>query len=1129
MNHLKNILTTLLISLMLIPAFAQDRRTLETKVADILARFPAENSQETSTLTQQIIALNSEGIASFCDMIIPPGTGNDTQARYAITSLAKLPVKAGSAESKLIEENLIKALEKANDNEVKAFFMRQLAYCGQEATVDAVSQYLNHKTLASPAISTLTSIGTDEAAALILQAAPNQSGEQQVEFIKALGVLNYQPAEAFLIGLAESASGEPLKQTYAALARIGGEASAKTFSAAAKKVSFAPDETETMLSYLEYTCNLRLNGHTKLSNKLAATALKKFKEQDQLHYRSAALKTLRANQGEAALKLLAKEFKNEDKAYRMAVLTFAQQGITEAEVNQWVALFPKQSAEQQTELLYVLAHRPEASVLNQVILPSLASDNQAVRQEAALALAINQQAESIPTLLGQLKKATDKAELAAIKKALLSATSVDDCNQLAAQLNEQSADAQVVLIEVLAARRAHNYFNQVEALCKSSDNQVSQAAYQALARVAQAENTNSLLSLLQQTSSADGINAVQQALIALYNSTDAPAVSLVLNEMKAGKQTEKLVPVLPFLNDQNALNSVVSLLKDGNSSEQKAAFKALTNWSDASALPALFNVFSDNSKAAFKQEALAAFLKLTSQANIPADQKLLWLDKVMPKCTTDAEKQQVIRAAGNVKTFLSLVFVANYLDNEALSGAAASAAMKIALPTPGEQNGLTGTFVRETLTKVKAKISGADSQYFKIDIQEYLDKMPQETGYVSLFNGKDLSGWQGLVKNPIARAKMSEKELAAAQVKANTRMHENWSVKDNMIVFDGKGDNLCTVKNYGDFEMIVDWRITKEGDSGIYLRGTPQVQIWDTSLVKVGAQVGSGGLYNNTKHRSTPLVVADNPVGDWNTFRIKMVGDKVTVYLNGVLVVDNVTMENYWDRSLPIFSEGPIELQAHGNDLTFRNVYVRELNAETPGITEAEKAEGFVSLFNGKDLNNWVGNKTDYLAEDGVLVVRPAEGGHGNLYTEKDYSNFIFRFEFQLTPGANNGLGIHAPLEGDVAYVGKELQILDNTAPIYANLKPYQYHGSVYGIITAKRGFLNPVGEWNYQEVIVNGDDIKITLNGEVILEGNMKEASKNGTADKKNHPGLKRHTGRICFLGHGSDLKFRNIRIKEL
>jgi hypothetical protein len=269
--------------------------------------------------------------------------------------------------------------------------------------------------------------------------------------------------------------------------------------------------------------------------------------------------------------------------------------------------------------------------------------------------------------------------------------------------------------------------------------------------------------------------------------------------------------------------------------------------------------------------------------------------------------------------------------------------------------------------------------------------------------------------------------------------------------------------------------------------------------------------------------------GDWNTFRIKMVGDRVTVFLNGVLVVDSVVMENYWDRTLPIFKSEAIELQAHGTDLAFRNLFVKELNGDAVSLSDQERAEGFKLLFNGKNLDNWIGNKTDYKAEGGMLVVSSREGAHGNLYTDKEYSNFIFRFEFQLTPGANNGLGIHAPLEGDAAYVGKELQILDNTAEIYKDLKPYQYHGSVYGIIAAKQGFLKPVGEWNYQEVVVKGDDVKITLNGTVILEGNMKEASKNGTADHNDHPGLLRHKGYIGFLGHGSELKFRNIRIKEL
>ena len=193
----------------------------------------------------------------------------------------------------------------------------------------------------------------------------------------------------------------------------------------------------------------------------------------------------------------------------------------------------------------------------------------------------------------------------------------------------------------------------------------------------------------------------------------------------------------------------------------------------------------------------------------------------------------------------------------------------------------------------------------------------------------------------------------------------------------------------------------------------------------------------------------------------------------------------------------------------------------------ADVEEGFTSLFDGKTLTGWQGNINGYDAKDGILTCR--KKGGGRLLTKKQYGDFVFRFEFKLTPGANNGLGIRTPPQGDAAYVGMELQILDNTAKKYAKLKPYQYHGSIYGVVPAKRGHLKPVGEWNVQEVTAKGDDIKIVLNGETIVEANLKEAAKNGTIDGRKHPGLFNKTGHIGFLGHGALVEFRNIRIKEL
>jgi hypothetical protein len=212
-------------------------------------------------------------------------------------------------------------------------------------------------------------------------------------------------------------------------------------------------------------------------------------------------------------------------------------------------------------------------------------------------------------------------------------------------------------------------------------------------------------------------------------------------------------------------------------------------------------------------------------------------------------------------------------------------------------------------------------------------------GFTALFNGKDLTGWKGIPlrtndKGRVAALSMpqrlsaSPEELAKAQKLGDDSAKEHWKVQEGVLVFDGKGQNLSTAKDYGNFELYVDWKIEPKGDSGIYLRGSPQVQIWDPkdeAQTKNGADKGSGSLWNNKKNPRFPNVLADNPIGEWNTFHIKMVGEKVTIHLNGKLVVDNVTMENLWEPEKPIYAKGPIELQNHGNTLYFKNIYIKEL------------------------------------------------------------------------------------------------------------------------------------------------------------------------------------------------------------
>jgi hypothetical protein len=397
---------------------------------------------------------------------------------------------------------------------------------------------------------------------------------------------------------------------------------------------------------------------------------------------------------------------------------------------------------------------------------------------------------------------------------------------------------------------------------------------------------------------------------------------------------------------------------------------------------------------------------------------------------------------------------------------------------------------------------------------------------------------KGPYDNPDKRAALAPEEAKRLQQEADENMRAHWKAVDGVLVFDGKGRSLCTAKDYGDFEMLVDWKIEKNGDSGIYLRGSPQVQIWDTANRSVGAEVGSGGLYNNQKNPSKPSKCADKPVGEWNTFRITMIGERVTVILNEELVVDNVILENYWNRfdaqkyrDRPIYPTGQIELQNHGNFLYFRNIYIREIPREkgTNKLSEQEQKEGFALLFNGTDLAGWTGGSKGYLVRDGLLIVDPSQGG-GNLYTEREYGDFVFRFEFRLTPGANNGVGIRVPKGGQASYGGMEIQILDDKSPRYRGwLKDYQHHGSIYGVVPAKTGYLKPVGEWNYEEIIAKGNQITVKVNGTTIVDADIEKASTPKTLDGREHPGLLRDKGYLGFCGHGDYLELRNIRVKPL
>ncbi|MGD0342146.1 MAG: family 16 glycoside hydrolase [Bacteroidales bacterium] len=1120
------------LSLILISSFsfAQDRRTLGTKIADLLAQMPAGDVQYTNSLMSDMLALGETGLQKICDMVIPAGTGDDTKPRYAIESFSRFISKNGNAGDKSMWEKICIAFStQKKDPGVRDFFIKQLQQVGGDQTVEAMKSFLSDKENCTPAISAITAVGGKTAENILSESLRDHTLPCSAAVMNALAGMKSKIAVKEFIAYASDKDVNTKTAAYNALAMSGSPKAYSILLKAARSYKFRWERTGSTTALLNYARNVAQNGDLKTMDKICKLLLKKCNDKLTLQNKTAALETYVSFHGIDAMPLIFKGAEHSDSKFRNASINMTSLIAGDEVISKWIEYFPKATSDAKPEILRMLSSRRSLKTVP-LLSASLSSDDPSLRRAAAASTAQVMGKNSAPLLVTYLSGYDLPSDQEAAQNAWKSIAGSEEMKLLKPLLSSGSVAAKKSVIELMAWSMNNSYFNDVLPFTSSLEETLKKAAFKALPDISEPGNQAALLSLLASTGDSEYIPDIQNALATAAGKISDPSMrsSAILEAMRGNITPEKLIPVLSKTGGRDALEAILKEFENGTPAIKDLCFNALSEWPDYSASSALFEICVSG-YSNYKSEAFNGYLKQVTAAKITDEEKYLLLRKIMPFAGSAENKIKLLTEIGKLKNYGALFYVGEFLDDPDLSAAAAKAAMYIALPSASSKAGMYGNIARGILTRAVPKLSGPESEYDREMVNKYLSSMFPDEGFVPMFNGQDLSGWQGLVENPVARAKMKPAELAAKQAEADKKVPLNWSVKDGCIYFNGQGDNLCSVKEYGDFEMLVDWKISKKGDSGIYLRGTHQVQIWDTSRVDVGAQVGSGGLYNNLTNQSKPLLVADNPVGDWNTFRILMTGEKVSVWLNGILVVDNVTFENYWDHKIPIFPKGPIELQAHGTDLAFRDIYLREVSEKDYNLTPEEKSEGFVSLFNGRNIDNWTGDKQANVVEDGMIVVRPVDGKAGNLYTVNEYSDFLFRFEFQLTPAANNGIGIRAPLTGDAAYVGMEIQVIDNTAPEYATLHPYQYHGSVYGVIPAKREYLKPVGEWNSEEITAQGTHIKVVLNGTVIVDGDIAGPRDKGTMDNNDHPGLKNASGHIGFLGHESVVKFRNIRIKDL
>ena len=1112
----------------LLPATSgQDAAGLAAKVAAVLEKFPADNAAGRDAAAAELLALGPEGLQGVCRRLAPPGEVDDSLARFALDAAAVYAARPGAeGERRMFCREVLKVLEMPRELEVKAFLLGELQRVGKDEVVRPVAALLADARLAGPAARVLAAVRNPEAERALIRALGPASKGAALSIAQALGDMRSGAAVKSLLPLASGQDADVRRVTISALANIGDPAAQPILALTTVTASsFARAQGASL--YLLFARRLFESGKGETAAGICEDFIANYTLPGESQIRAAALTLFAEIRGPSVLDALLEAAESPDRAFRAKALELTAAIPGESVTSRLAEKAAQAAPDVQADIVALLGRRGDKSALP-AVRERLKSEDKAVRL-AAISAAARLGGAGILDELWTLLAAGDEDQVRAVRDALAGFPTELVVPEAAAMFAEAPPAARAALIELFAERRARAYTGLVLAQAASENATVRKAALAALEVLARGEDVPKIVELILASSSAPETTLLQNALVAAANEGPDPekraeAVLASLYRAPVEKRGDLIRP-LARIGGASALAYVAEKLADPEPPVRAAALYALSNWEGVAALDDLFKAARSVPDRRTRYMAVQGIARLAGGAGLSDERKLAALKSALEIAVENDEKNVVVGAFGGVRTPESLKLLAGFIDVPAIQVRAAQAVLRAVLPAPGVA-GLTGF---ESARVLKKALLFIDNDYDRDQAEAYARKILFQEGFSFLFNEKDLAGWKGLVADPPQRAKMAPAVLKKNQAEADALMRAHWKVVEGGLAFDGKGHSLCTARDYGDFEMFVDWKIEPKGDSGIYLRGSPQVQIWDQTQ----SPDGSGGLYNNKIYPSKPLVRADKPVGEWNTFYIRMAGDRVTVALNGVLVTDGVVLENYWERDKPIYPVGQIELQAHSTPLHFRNIYIREIPRPAGAPPAAAQAaaspveDGFAPLFNGRDLTGWTGDIKGYKVEDGKIVVSPEASD--NLYTAREFKDFVFRFEFKLTPGANNGIGIRAPLTGDAAYVGMEIQVLDDSAEAYRNLQPYQYHGSIYGVVPARRGAQKPVGEWNAEEIAVKGRRVTVILNGTTIVDADIDQASAGGTADHREHPGLRNETGHIGFLGHGSRVEFRNIRVRDL
>ena len=720
-------------------------RTSKTIVADVLAQMPAEQQAEYNKLINDLSSTGEEGVLMLINKINAPGKGSNSNVDYALSGLTHYVMAKGEENARLVTANAyLKALDKVSDRETKAFIIRQLQLLGKDECVDTLASYLNDESLSGPAARALSAIRTDNAKKVLVASLMRRSGtpKTQKDIIRAIADVQIADAENVLKAMLGSSDENMQKEVLYALSRVGSKASLSDLAAVAEKAGYKMEKTGANEAYIALIKRVLEQGDTKDAEKAANDLLKKSTKAGMTQTREAALQILLAAKPEAATKNLLSALKDTDKGYRNAALNFAS-GF--ADQNVYIEV-----------MKHMLKAKPEVKVdiLNWIGRESKCPSKHDVIKN--LELRFDLPARQV--LLDQLKdkdfyvqqaavwallKSNDKQVILLGQDALMAFNG--DIDQAVAKVIPSASDAgKVAGLELLAIRMADANLNTVLDQIKSGSPEVKKAAYTALKDVVSEKDFTLLCGMLE-TAEASAIAPLQDAIIAAISKQPAATqVSNVNRRMiQAGDSKRYLYyKVLSATGEKEALATIVEGLNKGNGAAKDAALDALLAWKGIEAADELFKVCQSASSDQVFDRALKRYVQLVSNPAFTRENRLLSLRKVMEIARTSEQKALILRQIQRADTFLALMYASEFLDSSdaAVRSAAVYAVWNIARNHPEYK----GDNVKAILKRVLTMFDGEDARYDIDALKQHLDAMPDEVGFVSIFNGKDLTGWKDI-------------------------------------------------------------------------------------------------------------------------------------------------------------------------------------------------------------------------------------------------------------------------------------------------------------------------------------------------------------------------------------------------